>query len=72
MTKIYQKYQKLYDGKQGFINPKKMITYKQFLENLEYQMLMGRDIRGKPELKEIRNRERNYHQKEYQVNDYPN
>ena len=31
---MYEKYKKEYQGKDGFINDKKKITYQQFLDNL--------------------------------------
>jgi len=42
------RYRKMYLGKEGFINPKKRITYQQFLDNLDYYQFPGRNLVNDP------------------------
>lgn len=58
---IIKKYKSEYMGKSGFINPKKYITYKQFIDTLEYQTLTGQDYKAHQQLNKLYAREKQYH-----------
>lgn len=69
---LLKKYRSNYLGKTGFVNPqKKRITYQQFIDNIEYQTLVGQDYKSKPELLKIYQREKQYFQQKYDTDKYP-
>lgn len=57
LKKAFKKYQTSYAGKNGFIKAIKEITYQQFLFNLEYQLLTGRNFKegNDPEIPDLTN-----------------
>jgi hypothetical protein len=70
MEQLVEKYITRYENKTGMILPKKEISYQLFLDNLEYELLLGQDFKSRPRLKKIYQMEKDHHQKQYNVDDY--
>ena len=60
----------MYAGKTGFMQKDKQITYEQFVTNIEYAIITGTDTQKDAEMKRIRDKQRDYHEKKFNLSKY--
>ena len=67
---LHKHYSQKYKDKIGYVVDRKLITYKQFIDGLQYAMLTGQDTSEQPHMNKIKERQKTYYDKKYNISSY--